>query len=106
MQAQRMIFDCDKAVALGALYDATDNLKWRLLSANSETGILVVEERRAGTPFLVRACQKDRDMTEVTVELASGVFSGRDSPGVAAALLLEKVAQIIGNALSKNPRET
>lgn len=106
MQAQRMIFDCDKAVALGALYDATENLKWRLLSANSETGILVIEEQRAGTPFLVRVCQKKSDMTEVTVELASGVFSGRDSPGEAAEFLLKKVAQIIANALSKNSRET
>jgi|GEM_PF-3934758 len=102
MQALRKVLACEKEIVLGALYDTVEKLKWKLLSANSDTGIIVVAERSAGMPFLVRVGWEENGMVEITVELASGVFSDRDSPEDAAAVLLETLARIIGDALSKN----
>ena len=100
MQALRKVFFCGKAMALGALYDTAERLGWKLLSSNSDTGILMIEKRLEGMPFLVRVCPKGHETVEVTVELASGVFSGRDSPATAAACLLETLTQIVEDALA------
>jgi hypothetical protein len=102
MQALSKVLACEKAIVLGGLYDTIEKLKWKLLSANSNTGIIVVAERSAGMPFLIRVCSQGTRKVEVTVELASGVFSDRDSPEDAAAVLLETLTRIIGDALSKN----
>lgn len=101
MQAQRKVFACEKTIALGALYDTADKLRWKLLSANSETGILMVTERKAGIPFLIRVCPEANETVEVTVELASGVFSDRDLEEEAAVDLLKTLSQIIEDALAK-----
>ncbi len=105
MQTQVKVFACGRAIVLGALYDTTEKLKWKLQSVNSDTGILVVAERRAGMPFLVRVFPAENEKVEVTVELASGVFSDRDSPEEAAVCFLETLTQIIEDALAKNRKE-
>ena len=105
MQAQSKVFVCGKVMVLGALYDAVEKLKWKLLSSNSDTGILMIEERRDGMLFLVRVCPKEHEIVKITVELASGVFPGKDSPAEAAACLLEMLKQIIEDALAKDGKE-
>lgn len=104
MQAQSKTFACGKAVALGALYDAIEKLKWKLLSANSEAGILMAAERKADMPFLIRVCPIQGDEVEVTVELASGTFSDRDSPEESAGRLLRALTLIIEEALAGGSR--
>lgn len=101
MRAQRKAFSCAKAMVLGALYDTAERLKWKLLSANSDTGIFVVAERSAGVHFLVRVIPGESRQFEITVELTSGVFSNRNSPEDAAACFLETLTQIIEDALAK-----
>ncbi|MPM76488.1 hypothetical protein SDC9_123486 [bioreactor metagenome] len=99
MQAQSKTFSCGKTVVLGALYDTIEQLKWKLLSANSDAGILMAAERKSDMPFLIRVCPMQKDEVEITVELASGAFSDKDFPEQNAAFLLDALSQVIENAL-------
>jgi hypothetical protein len=101
MQAQRKDFICRKTIVLGALYDAVDKLKWRLLSSNSETGMVTVIARETGILLLVTVSPKHKEQVEVTVELAPGALSGKDSPEEAAARLLKTLSLIIEDALAE-----
>ena len=105
MQTQSKVFACGKVMALGAMYDTVEKLKWKLVSANSDAGILMTAVKETGMPFLVRVFPKQGQQIEVTVELASGTFSDRDSPTEAAAIFLEALTQIIEDALNKNRKE-
>lgn len=106
MQAQSRIFACGKAMVLGALYDAIERLNWKLLSANSETGILMTAERKSGMPFLIRVCLEQDEQVKVTLELASGTFNDRDSPEENAESLFTALTHIIEDALTlKNDKE-
>lgn len=50
MQEQHRRYSCTKALALGSLYDALEQMKWVLVSANSDDGIVVIREPTAGIP--------------------------------------------------------
>jgi hypothetical protein len=100
MQALRQRFLCARYIVLGALYDTVERLRWKLVSANSDAGILMTTQPRTGLPFLIRVDWEQAGQTVVTVELASGACSDRDSPGESAALLLETLAQIVAEAIS------
>jgi hypothetical protein len=100
MQAYSRVFTCGKIMVLGALYDTVEKLKWDLLSANSETGILMTATRETEMPFLVRVLPKQGEQLEVTVELASGAFSNRNSPEKEAERLLQTLALIIEDAIA------
>jgi hypothetical protein len=99
MQAHSKVFSCEKVLVLGALYDTVEKLKWNLLSANSESGILMTTAKETQMPFLVRVLPKQGKQLEVTVELASGAFSERDHPDETAEHLLKTLALIIEDAL-------
>lgn len=106
MQTQSKAFACGKAVALGALYDAIEKLRWKLLSANSDTGVLVTEERKTGTLYLIRILPEQGGHVEVTMELASGTLNNRDSPEENARSLIAVLTHIIEAALKqKNEKE-
>ncbi|NPV92742.1 MAG: hypothetical protein HPY50_18395 [Firmicutes bacterium] len=92
-------------MVLGALYDSFEKLQWKLLSANPDAGILMASERKTGMLFLIRVCP-DQGEQVITVELATGIFSSRDSPEKEAAGLLETLTQIIEDALKRNPPRT
>jgi hypothetical protein len=94
-------------MVLGALYDALEKLNWKLISTNSETGILIAAERKTSMPFLIRVNIEQADLAEVTVELASAMFAGGNLAEKESARLLETLTQIIENALrsSKNAAE-
>jgi len=100
MQAQSRRYVCGKFMVMGALYDTLEKLKWKLLSANSDAGILMVAERKVDMPFLIRVCPIQADEVEVIMELASGTFSDRDSPEENVALLFETLTHIIENAFA------
>lgn len=100
MQAFTRDFACAKCIVLGALYDTLDQLRWRLISANSDNGILTAAPPRTRRLFLVRVQPMPGDRTEVIVELASGASPGHELPEKSAEALLETLTQIINGALS------
>lgn len=100
MQAQSKVFACGKVMALGALYDTIERLKWKLLSANSDAGILMIAERKTGMTFLIRVCSELDEQVEVTLELASCAFNDKNSPDEYARSLFATLSQIIEDALT------
>jgi hypothetical protein len=82
-------------LALGSLYDALEQLKWTLVSANSDDGILFVREPTTGIPFVIRVCQKGSQTMELSAALASGEFSGRSLPEECMARLLQTLDAIL-----------
>lgn len=100
MQVQYRKYGCGKLMVLGALYDTIEKLKWKLLSANSDAGIVMAAERKTGMPFLIRICPEQGGQVEVTIELASGAFTDSDAPEINAADLLETLTHIIEDALA------
>ncbi len=100
MQAQSKVFACGKAMALGALYDTVERLRWKLLSADSDAGVLAVAEQKTGVPFLIRVCTERDERTIVTIEPAAGTFSSKASPGANAGILLDILTSIIEDALT------
>ena len=99
MQAQSKGCACEKAMILGALYDAIERLKWELMSVNSDAGILMVAAGETEMPLLVRVLCKQEEQIVVTVEFASGAFPG-SSPETMAKRLLDTLSEIIKDALS------
>jgi hypothetical protein len=100
MQAFTRGFACDKCIVLGALYDTLDRLRWELVSANSDEGILMAAPPGTGLLFLVRVQPGQAGGSEVSVAPASGVPRGSDLSGKAAETLLETLRQIINGALT------
>lgn len=101
MQTQSRHYACGKNMALGALYDAFEKLNWKLISANSDAGILIAAERRANIPFLIRVQSEQAEQTEVTMDLASGTFSNGVMPGKEAEVFLETLTSIIEDAVCR-----
>jgi hypothetical protein len=100
MQTQSRHYECEKPVALGALYDALEKLKWKLISANSDAGILIVSEPAVHIPFVVRVCPSGPWDMEVTIELASGAFFEMGLPEQCAKRLLQTITEMIDRAIS------
>ncbi|HEX3010546.1 MAG TPA: hypothetical protein VHQ70_00725 [Syntrophomonadaceae bacterium] len=107
MQTQRRYYACGRNMVLGALYDAFEKLNWKLISANSDAGILIAADRKTNTSLLIRVNTEQADLAEVTVELASAVFAGGNLAEKESVRLLETLTQIIEYALrsSKNTAE-
>lgn len=77
MKDQHRRYGCSKPLVLGSLYDVMEKTKWKLVSANSDDGILLVQEPTAGIPFVIRVCPGTGQTVELSVLLASGEFTGR-----------------------------
>lgn len=76
MKDQRRCYRCSKPLVLGSLYDVMEKTKWKLISANSDEGILLVQEPSAGIRFVIHVCPGAAQTVELSVMLASGEFSG------------------------------
>lgn len=99
MQTQRRYYACGRNMVLGALYDAFEKLNWKLISANSDAGILIAAERKTNMSLLIRVNTEQTDLAEVTVELASAVFAGGNLAEKESVRLVETLTQIIEDAL-------
>jgi hypothetical protein len=80
MREQRRRYGCAQPLLLGAIYDVLEDLKWTLVSANSDDGILYIREPSAGIPFVIRLSPQGNRVVELSAVLASGAFSGRSLP--------------------------
>lgn len=95
MQEQRRRYGCAQPLLLGAMYDALEDLKWTLVSANSDDGILYIREPTAGVPFVIRVYPKGSQVMELTAALASGAFSGQRLPEESMTRLLGTLEAIL-----------
>jgi len=76
MKDQCRRYGCSKPLVLGSLYDVLEQTKWKLVSANSDDGILLIQEPTAGIPFVIRVRPCTGQTVELSATLASGEFSG------------------------------
>lgn len=95
MQEQHRRYGCTRPLALGSLYDALEQMKWTLVSANSDDGILYVREPTASIPFIIRVCPDVGPTVELSAALASGEFSGWSLPEESMARLLGTLDAIL-----------
>lgn len=73
-----------KPLLLSALYDTFDKLGWKLLSANSDAGLLMTSERKTGVHFIIRVYPKQGN--QMAVEVSLELDSGASAPDIAARM--------------------
>ncbi len=98
MEIRQRRYPCSKPLALASLYDTLEKLKWRLISSNSDAGILIALDRKTAAQFLIRVSAEQRDEVAVTVEQAS-VCPNRKQADLSALGLLEALDEMIRSAL-------
>jgi hypothetical protein len=103
VQIRNRCYTCGKLMLLSALYDTFEKLGWKLLSTDSETGIINVLDRKTGEKYLIRVQPERMKNVDVIIKLEPGSHSGRDSPEEAVGQLFDTMEQIIRDALAGAP---
>lgn len=98
MEVRQRRYPCSKPLALASLYDTLEELKWRLISANSDAVILIALDRKTSVGFLIRVFMEKKDEVAVTVEPASAC-PDREQADFSALCLLEALDGMIQSAL-------
>jgi hypothetical protein len=95
MQEQRRRYGCTKVLVLGSLYDALEQMKWLLVSANSDDGIVVIQEPTMGISYVIRVCPDGKQTVELYAALASGEFAGKSLPEEIMNCLMQTLDEIL-----------
>jgi hypothetical protein len=100
VQVRNRCYTCGKLMILSALYDTFEKLGWKLLSADSETGIINVLDRKTGEKYLIRVQPEQAKNVDILIEPEPHSHSGRDSPEEAVGQLFDTMERIIRDALA------
>lgn len=95
MKEHRRRITCTRALALGTLYDALEQVGWTLISANSDDGILIIQEPLDGIPFVCRIQSEEARLVLLTMTLASGEYAHWDLPETSLRHLLSALDTLL-----------